>query len=126
MSGLWRVGDEDVALGARAEGAVQDGFTITLDDRTISVTARVAPDGTYMITMPDGRPVVATVSRDPSNAGWRWITLGGKTWVVKEAELDGEGEGDAGGLEAPMPGKVLSVSVAPGDVVTAGATLLRV
>ena len=90
------------------------------------MTARVAPDGAYMITMPGGRSVMAVVSRDPSNAGSRWVTVDSRTSVLMEAEVSTSGEEEAGALEAPMPGKVLNVAVKDGDVVKAGAVLLVV
>ena len=126
MSGQWRVGDDAVTVSARPDSTRPDGFTITIGEQCLAVTARVAPDGAYMITMPDGRQVVAAVSRDPSSAGSRWVTVADRTSVVQEADLGVSGEDEAGALEAPMPGKVLSVAVAEGDVVKAGAVLLVV
>ncbi len=92
----------------------------------MEVSARVAPDGSYMITLPDGRQSVAMVSRDLETAGMRWVTVGAHTWVIKEAEHGGSGEESTGGLEAPMPGKVLSVDVTAGQRVEAGAVLMVV
>lgn len=126
MSGAWRVNGEALVLGARADSQRDDGFVVTVGERALNVTGRSAPDGSLIITMPDGQRVIARVSRDPSQAGTRWITVGDQTWVVKEAELGSSGEDDAGGLEAPMPGKVLSVDVSAGDTVEAGAVLLVV
>lgn len=126
MSGVWRIDDEAVALSARPDSGSPDGFTVTIGERTLSVTARVAPDGSYVITMPDGERVVASVSRDAAEAGASWVTVGSRTRVLKEADLGGSDQEAAGGLEAPMPGKVLSVAVAAGDSVEAGAVLLIV
>ena len=126
MSGQWLVGGEALPVAARPDSARPDGFTITIGDRRLSVSARVAPDGAYMITMPDGRSVVAVVSRDPSKVGSRWVTVGSRTSVLVEAEVSGATEEESGALEAPMPGKVLSVAVNDGDVVKAGTVLLVV
>ncbi len=69
---------------------------------------------------------MAAVSRDATNAGARWVTVGTCTTVLHEADLSASDDDTAGGLEAPMPGKVLSVAVAVGDSVEAGAVLLIV
>jgi len=126
MSGAWRVDGEALVLGARSDQGRDDGFVITIGERTLSVSGWRAPDGSLVIIMPDGQRVIARVSRDPSQAGARWVSVGAQTWVLKEAELGGAGEDEAGGLEAPMPGKVLSVDVNAGDTVDAGAVLLVV
>ena len=126
MSGQWRVAGEALDVRARPAGQGPDTFQVCLGERTLDVTARVAPDGSYLVTMPDGRQVVAAVSRDASDVGTRWVTVGSMTWVIREAEHGSAGEDEAGGLEAPMPGKVLSVEVSAGDEVEAGDVLLVV
>ena len=126
MSGLWRVDGEALDIRARSAGQGGDTFQVSLGARTLEVRARVAPDGSYLVTMPGGQQVVAAVSRDASHPGTRWVTVGSKTWMIREAEHGSAGEEEAGGLEAPMPGKVLSVAVSAGDVVEAGAVLLVV
>ena len=126
MSGLWRIGDEAVSVRGRADRAQPDGFMVTIGERTLNVNARLLPDGALMLTMPDGAQVLAHVSRDPSRPGSRWISIGGRTTVLDEATLGASLEDDAGTLEAPMPGKVLSVHVSEGDTVAAGTVLLVV
>ena len=127
MSRLWRIGEEAVGVSAREAAGRPNGYTVTLGERTIDVSARASAGGALLIEMPDGRRVVAMVSADPERPQSRWITVGDRTVVVHEAEFDAAG-GDAtpDRLEAPMPGKVLSVSVAPGDSVQAGDVLLVV
>jgi 3-methylcrotonyl-CoA carboxylase alpha subunit len=126
MSGAWRVNGEPLQVGARVDAQRDDGFVVTVGDRALAVSGRLAPDGSLMLTMPDGKRVIARVSRDPSQAGTRWVSVGSQTWIIKEAELGSSGEDEEGGLEAPMPGKVLTVDVSAGDVVEAGAVLLVV
>ena len=126
MSRLWRVEGEALEVKAARDPARPDGFKVTLGGRVVEVSARRAPDGTLIIVMPDGEEHRAVVSSDASHADTRWVSVAGDTFVVKEAEL-GAGESDEfAGLEAPMPGKVLSVEVKAGDSVSAGSVLLVV
>ncbi|MEZ4269765.1 MAG: biotin/lipoyl-containing protein, partial [Myxococcota bacterium] len=85
----------------------------------------VAADGSLMITRDDGRRFRAVVSRDGSA---RWVSVGGRTHRVAEAQARGRGAsgGHEGSLEAPMPGKVLDLKVAPGDLVVRGQVLVVV
>jgi acetyl/propionyl-CoA carboxylase alpha subunit len=56
--------------------------------------------------------------------GVRSVALGGWTWelepVVHRGTTDGPGGADDGVVRSPMPGTVIAVDVAVGDVVTAG------
>lgn len=124
MSRTVQVGDEAVALTARAAARPGD-YTVSLGERHLHVTVRVAGDGTLLVTREDGRTFAAAVSRDATAL---WVTAGGGTARVREA-VGGRGGGssaDGGGLEAPMPGKVLRITCAPGEVVTKGQTLVIV
>jgi 3-methylcrotonyl-CoA carboxylase alpha subunit len=126
MSTAWRVNGEALEVGARVDPQRDDGFVVMVGDRALRVSGRRAPDGSLMIVMPDGKRIIATVSRAASPASTRWVSIGSQTWVVKEAELGSSGEDEVGGLEAPMPGKVLSVEVSEGATVEAGDVLLIV
>jgi acetyl-CoA/propionyl-CoA carboxylase biotin carboxyl carrier protein len=58
-----------------------------------------------------------------------WLAADGRTWAVEEHSLlESATVAAAGGgpVTSPMPGTVLVVKVAPGDVVTAGAPLVVV
>jgi biotin carboxyl carrier protein len=73
----------------------------------------------------DGRRLIAYVSSDGAR---RWATLDGHTAVLTKtsgAKKGSRGE-HAGGLTAPMPGLVRSVSVNVGDAVSKGQTLLTI
>ncbi len=80
---------------------------------------RVLVDGAE--TMPDRAAVLVPVE-DGMEA-----RRGGETWRYLFADPRRRGEGEAGSdgrILAPMPGKVLSLHVAPGDTVAAGDRLL--
>ncbi len=123
MSRLVQRGETSVALGARPDPKAPDTWIVTIGEHHHTVQARRTGEGTLLVTLADGRTAELAVTRDAQR--W-WVTGGGRTTVVAEAEAAGRAHAHEGGLEAPMPGKVLAVKVAPGDRVAAGATLLIV
>ena len=69
----------------------------------------------------DGRVFhVATAAK----ASTTFLASGGETWAVSEVSQRGAGGGGEshadGGVRSPMPGTVIALSVAPGEVVTRG------
>jgi biotin carboxyl carrier protein len=74
----------------------------------------------------DGRPRRAVVARTRDRIR---VALDGDAWTferVDESHGGGAGGAGSGSVVAPMPGKVVKVLVAPGDVVTAGQPLVVV
>ena len=123
MSRTVQVGDRAVAIAARA-CAKPGEYAVTVGERHVHVQVRVAGDGTLLVTREDGSTFAASVSRDGTAL---WVTAGGQTVRVREAAMRrGGGAAEGGGLEAPMPGKVLRLSCAVGDVVAQGQTLVIV
>jgi biotin carboxyl carrier protein len=61
-----------------------------------------------------------------SDGAKRWVTIGGQTLMLTKTSGAKRGvrHDHAGGLIAPMPGQVRSVSVGVGDAVKKGQTLL--
>lgn len=61
-----------------------------------------------------------------SDMAKRWVTINGRTIMLTKTSGAKQGvrHDHAGGLIAPMPGQVRSVSVSVGDVVKKGQTLL--
>jgi 3-methylcrotonyl-CoA carboxylase alpha subunit len=53
-----------------------------------------------------------------------WVHTQGHTFKLERIEPGATDTDDGGGLTAPMPGKVLDVLVAAGEVVSAGTTLM--
>lgn len=99
-----------------------DGYMAVLDGREISVHVLRAENG-RMDLLVDGQRVVAYISLDGAK---RWVTVGGHTSALTKTSGAKRGvrHDHAGGLTAPMPGQIRSVSVSVGDVVKRGQTLL--
>ncbi|MBE0671086.1 MAG: biotin/lipoyl-binding protein [Anaerolineales bacterium] len=99
-----------------------ENYTVTLDGKTVFVQVIRAEDG-RMDLLIDGQRVTAHVSSDMAK---RWVTIDGRTIMLTKTSGAKQGvrHDHAGGLIAPMPGQVRSVSVRVGDVVKKGQTLL--
>ena len=99
-----------------------DNYLATMDGKTVSVQVIRAEDG-RMDLLIDGQRVNAHVSSDMAK---RWVTINGQTIMLTKTSGAKQGvrHDHAGGLIAPMPGQVRSVSVSVGDVVKKGQTLL--
>ena len=99
-----------------------DNYVATMDGKTVSVQVIRAEDG-RMDLLIDGQRVNAHVSSDMAK---RWVTIDGHTIMLTKTSGAKQGvrHDHAGGLIAPMPGQVRSVSVSVGDVVKKGQTLL--
>jgi biotin carboxyl carrier protein len=83
----------------------------------------VGVDGGRVELVLDGRRVPATVTVVPG--GWVVDLPGGAvTLGARDRFPRPEGSGPAGGLVAPMPGKIIDVRAAVGDAVTAGQVLV--
>jgi 3-methylcrotonyl-CoA carboxylase alpha subunit len=98
-----------------------DGYIATLDKNTVNVRVLRAENG-RMDLLIDGERVTAHVSSDMAK---RWVTIDGHTSMLTKTSGAKQGvrHDHAGGLTAPMPGQVRSVSVGVGDAVKKGQTL---
>ena len=101
-----------------------DGYVASLDDKTVSIQIVRAENG-RMDLLIDGAAFTAYVSSDGAN---RWVTADGRTVLLTKTSGAKRGirHEHAGGLTAPMPGQVRSVSVSAGDAVKKGQTLLTI
>lgn len=99
-----------------------DGYVAILNGKTVSVHIIRAVNG-RMDFLIDGQRVTAHVSSDLAK---RWVTVNGQTMMLTKTSGAKQGvrHEHAGGLIAPMPGQIRSVSVSVGDAVKKGQTLL--
>lgn len=99
-----------------------ESYIASMDGKTISIQIVRAEHG-RMDLLIDGRPVTAYVSSDMAK---RWVTIHGRTVMLTKTSGAKQGvrHDHAGGLIAPMPGQVRSVSVSVGDAVKKGQTLV--
>jgi len=107
---------------ASSEGPVEvtlarDGEAFVLEGQRLLQHNR----GRLHLTLRDGRTCLAHAAK--VGDVW-WVHLNGRTYKWERIEPGSSGAEDEGGLVAPMPGKVLEVLVAQGDVVEAGTPLM--
>jgi biotin carboxyl carrier protein len=99
-----------------------EGYIASMDGKNVTVQVLRAVNG-RMDLLVDGQRVTAYVSSDMAK---RWVTVDGKTSMLTKTSGAKQGvrHDHAGGLIAPMPGQIRSVSVSVGDAVKKGQTLL--
>ena len=99
-----------------------DNFVAVIDGKTVTVQIIRAVNGCIDLLI-DGQRVTAHVSSDMAK---RWVTVDGQTLMLTKTSGAKQGvrHDHAGGLIAPMPGQIRSVSVSVGDAVKKGQTLL--
>ena len=101
-----------------------DQYVAVMDGKTVSIQiVRADAIRGRMDLLIDGERVTAYVSSDMAK---RWVTINGQTLMLTKTSGAKQGvrHDHAGGLIAPMPGQVRSVSVSAGDVVKKSQTLL--
>ncbi len=124
MSLRVRVGDRIAEISARRSPGGDGAISVRIDQEERTVVATVLPDGAFLLDLGDGRLVRARVTRDGDA---RWVTVAGRTALLHRVEDEGAAvDEEVGLLEAPMPGKVVAISVSVGDRVSAGDALLVV
>ncbi|MBB4904041.1 acetyl/propionyl/methylcrotonyl-CoA carboxylase subunit alpha [Actinophytocola algeriensis] len=135
----------DLAGGWRLGGPAATPFRLVSGDREETVRVTGTP-AAATVAIGDAEPVRATAYREPGRlvvtfGGRRrsfrraqdgdtlWLAADGRTWSVDEHSLlesSGASVLDGGPVTSPMPGTVLVVKAAEGDVVAAGAPLVVV
>ncbi|HUJ61640.1 MAG TPA: biotin carboxylase N-terminal domain-containing protein [Kofleriaceae bacterium] len=112
----YRCGEADVIVGYRPEG---DGLALTIGGKTTQVSA-FGLDGDRLWFVEHGR------HRRGARVAGDFVQVDGTMLALIEQPRFAEPGAQvvAGGLVAPMPGKVVKVLVAPGEPVRAGAPLV--
>lgn len=117
---LFEGSDEDVSVIVTYDG---DDFVMSLPGGERRVSGSLQDDGSLRASI-SGHIVSASVVID----GSRMIVItDGKQVDVKRIITDYSGDGDeagAGAILSPMPGKIIQVTVAAGDQVSKGETLM--
>jgi 3-methylcrotonyl-CoA carboxylase alpha subunit len=112
-----------ITFGSQALELTPSGenYIASLDGKTVSIQVLRAENG-RMDLLIDGERVTAYVSSDMAK---RWVTIDGHTSMLTKTSGAKQGvrHDHAGGLTAPMPGQVRSVSVGVDDAVKKGQTL---
>ncbi|HIA01747.1 MAG TPA: acetyl-CoA carboxylase biotin carboxyl carrier protein subunit, partial [Myxococcales bacterium] len=94
-----------------------------LGENSYELTVDHSPDGALILHLPNERVVTARVVQ---NNGFHVWANGHTARFGKSGAATRSGHDDAGTLDAPMPGTVLKVHVAVGDVVTENQILVVV
>jgi len=116
----FRLGDDVQEVGVEV---VPGGHRLTVGALQVVARGALGPDSELQAQLGDRRLRAAVV---PSGER-RQVFFEGRSWsvsLVDTLHVGGEGEEVEGGLRAPMPGKVIALSVAPGTTVEKGAPLL--
>ncbi len=100
-----------------------DHFVIDTPARSIVATGTIDAAGDLVATL-DGTRLTLTVVRDGPDLTLFYRGARHRLHLHDPATAAGDEEVAGGGLTAPMPGKIVAVHVAPGDVVARGAPLL--
>ncbi|HTW51221.1 MAG TPA: biotin/lipoyl-containing protein, partial [Stellaceae bacterium] len=119
---LFRDGDALREVAAATEGG---GWVLQIGERDITAAARFAPDGAVTLTL-DGAQSRALVLDHGDDIA---VFIGGAGWCLARADPLAPPAGadvHAGRLSAPMPGRVVQLLVAVGDVVSQGQPLIVV
>uniref|UniRef100_UPI003FA2C224 ATP-binding protein n=1 Tax=Sphaerotilus montanus TaxID=522889 RepID=UPI003FA2C224 len=115
-----RLGDEVQPVGV---AYVSGGQELTIGGQLLTVRGQFGPSGTVHAQIGERRVSAAVVTSGEK----RQVFFEGRSWpvtVVGALSAGGGGDDHAGGLKAPMPGKVIALIATAGSVVEKGTPLL--
>jgi 3-methylcrotonyl-CoA carboxylase alpha subunit len=114
-------GDQEHQVAIHSSG---ENTTVVVDGETFAMVLRALSPGTFSLHREAGEEIFHCVREGPTiHLFWR-----GRTYRMEEMDEDRPPSHRelSGSLEAPMPGKVTAIRVAPGDRVSKGAEVLVV
>jgi 3-methylcrotonyl-CoA carboxylase alpha subunit len=117
-----RILDETIAVQATADGG---NWALQIADRRYRARAEPTATGSFALTLDGARRTAFMLEHDETLS----VTIDGETWrldVVDPLAPPAGADLAAGRLTAPMPGRVVQVQVAAGDVVRQGQALMVV
>jgi len=124
-------GEDGKGRSRRVELVTGSTHEVVLDGRSLSFDAQPAPGGSWSVIGPDGRHAEARVSSEADGRVRVQIGPYAFTFDLQDdltaralATTGARGARRGGDVKAAMPGRVVRVLVAPGEVVTAGKPLL--
>jgi 3-methylcrotonyl-CoA carboxylase alpha subunit len=117
---VFRIGETVQEVGVEV---VPGGYRLTVGALQVVAHGSLGPDSELHVQLGERRLRAAVVASHER----RHVFFEGRAWplvVVDTLHVGGAGEEVEGGLRAPMPGKVIALSVEPGTQVEKGAPLL--
>ncbi|MFM0616086.1 acetyl/propionyl/methylcrotonyl-CoA carboxylase subunit alpha [Paraburkholderia nemoris] len=117
---VFRAGEAVQELGVEV---VSGGYRLTVGTQQILARGSLGADSELQAQLGERRLRAAVVASNER----RHVFFEGRAWplaVVDTLHVGGAGDEVAGGLRAPMPGKVIALAVEPGTQVEKGAPLL--
>jgi 3-methylcrotonyl-CoA carboxylase alpha subunit len=119
----YREGDRVRVVEVAREG--DHGYRVLVDGAEITVAVESLGDGRMRLTSPQGTFLAEVTAGAGSDSDARFVRLGSMDFALeREISARPRARAHGGGLEAPMPGVVMRVMVAPGDEVKAGQPLV--
>ena len=115
-----RHGADDLTVDAVAE---RGGWHLRLGDRDCHASAERLPDGRLSLTLDGVRTTLRVLEHDRALA----VFIGGESWQFAAVDPLAPPAGadiSGGRLTAPMPGRVIQLLVAPGEVVRRGQAMM--
>jgi len=120
----YRLNDETYSISLDKS---ENGYTLTVGDRSLPLTVEKVDENTYKLTT-DGVKKILHVARTD---GKIFVHLDGRVHILEDVHAEEESAGASGGeiidgvqkVIAPMPGKLVKVTVSEGQKVTKGTTV---
>ena len=126
QSFVFRCGAEDRTVSA---DAVAGGWQLDLGDRVCQASGERRPDGRLVVMLDGVRRTVRVLERGVAQGAALAVFAEGESWQLDDVDPLAPPPGadvTAGRLTAPMPGRVVQLLVAVGDVVRQGQPMMVV